>query len=255
MHGFYNNGNTCYFNSALQCVLRIHDLSSHILRNNYEKECTFTKLYRELVYVYFNKENFLKINIEPLLHAFQEKFPRFKSLYPHDSQDALFCIIDILEQTYPFTKTLVYGKKTQTTICPSGTTTLEEPFSVLLLNGDKPKVSEMMSTSEKWNVLDNYVDNNGVVHNASTTRDVISEYPKVLFISFDKKVDVVADEINNYELCGSILHHGNQFGGHYNSMIKLSNDWFMQDDEIVSKIDFKEKAPHHVLMYNLKSHP
>jgi ubiquitin C-terminal hydrolase len=77
MHGFYNNGNTCYFNSALQCVLRIHDLSSHILRNNYEKECTFTKLYKELVGIYFNKENFLKINIEPLLHTFQEKFPRF----------------------------------------------------------------------------------------------------------------------------------------------------------------------------------
>ena len=64
MHGFYNNGNTCYFNSAIQLLLRIHELSSHILKTEYTGDCDFTNKYKELVKIYFQNEKFLKINIK-----------------------------------------------------------------------------------------------------------------------------------------------------------------------------------------------
>lgn len=254
MHGFYNNGNTCYFNSAVQLLLRIHELSSHILKTDYTGDCDFTIKYKELIKVYFQNENFLKINIEPLLKSFQKIFPRFKSLYPHDAQDALFCVIDILEKSYPRLKSLVYGKRTQLTICPTSTKTMVEPFSFLILNGDKPTVGEMVTSSEKWHTLDDYEDDDGIKHNVATTKTYISEYPKVLFVSFDKKVNVNVNDFDNYELCASILHYGNQRGGHYVSMVKLK-DWYQQDDDTITKMELPSTDSHHVLMYIAKNPP
>lgn len=258
MHGFYNNRNTCYFNSAVQCMLRIHKLSEHILKSPYNGgDCAFTAHYTELVRVYFRNDACLKIDIEPLLKTFQEKFPRFKARQPHDTQDALFCIIDILEVTYPYVKELVYGEKEQRTICPSGTTSEKVPFSMLLLHGEAGKsVGELVGASEKWDTLTDYVDGAGTTHHVATTRASITRYPPILFVSFDKKVRVTAEDIfEKYEVCGSIIHVGSQSGGHYMSMIKLGAHWFAQDDDTVSRIDFPKLHDHHVLMYSLKNPP
>ena len=111
MHGFKNIGNTCYFSSAIQCFLHIHDISSHIVQNKYEGDCLFTKIYEELVHVYFSTHQVNVFTLEPLLHEFVKIFPRFKIGEPHDSQDALLCIIDILEKDYPIIKELVYVKQ------------------------------------------------------------------------------------------------------------------------------------------------
>jgi uncharacterized UBP type Zn finger protein len=259
MHGFYNNGNTCYFNTAIQCMLHVHQLSEHIINKPYGGECAFTQSYTELTRIYFQNEKHVKIDIEPLLKRFQDKFPQFKSKQQHDTQEALFCIIDILEATYPYLKQLIYGEKQQITICPSGTKTERVPFCILLLHcdGDEGKsVSELVSASEKWDVLDDYVDDLGTKHHVSTTRTSIIKYPPVLLISFDSKSRVLPDPIyERYEVSGSIIHLGNQCGGHYISMIKLNAKWFMQDDTNVSIVDFPSVPDsHHVLIYNaLKS--
>lgn len=257
MHGFYNNGNTCYFNAAVQCMLRVHALSERILRRPYDGDCAFTTRYSELVRVYFQNDACLKINIEPLLETFQEKFPRFRGRRPHDTQDALFCIIDILEVTYPYLKELVYGEKEQRTVCPSGSKSEKEPFSMLLLHGEKGRpVSELARASEKWDTLTDYVDDAGTTHHVATTRSSIARFPPILFVSFDKKVRVEADALfEKYEVAGSIVHVGNQSGGHYMSMVKLGTTWFAQDDDTVSVIDFPRVHDHHVLMYSLKNPP
>jgi len=257
MHGFYNNGNTCYFNAAIQCMLRIHELSDHILRNPYTGECTFTSAYAELVRVYFQSEKCLSINLEPLIEKFRDKFPRFKSRLPHDTQDTIFCIIDILEVSYPYIKELVYGENEQYTICPSGSKSEKVPFTILLLHSEDGKsVGDLVRTSEKWATLTDYVDDAGIKHHVTTTRTSIVKFPKILFVSFDKKIRIIADEIfEKYELCGSIIHKGDNHGGHYMSMIKLGDKWYSQDDETLSVVDFPKLHDHHVLMYNLKNPP
>ena len=73
-------------------------------------ECKFTKLYHELVTTYFTTQESGKFDLSPLLKAFRVEFPRFKADEPHDAQDALFCIIDILEKEYSIIKDLLYGK-------------------------------------------------------------------------------------------------------------------------------------------------
>lgn len=257
MHGFYNNGNTCYFNTAIQCMLRIHELSEHILRNPYDGDCSFTNAYTQLVQLYFKSEKCLTINIEPLLVKFTEKFPRFKSRIPHDAQDTIFCIIDILEVTYPYLKKLIYGEKNQSTISPSNSKSEIVPFTLLILHSENGKsVSELIKNSEQWDTLTDYIDDNGIKHHVATTRTTITKFPKILFISFDEKIRVDADDIlEDYELCGSIIHMGNKSGGHYISMIKLSDKWYMQDDNKLFLTEFPKINDHHVLMYSLKSPP
>lgn len=238
-------------------MLRIHELSEYILRKPYEGDCTFSTKYCELVKIYFQNEKCLNIDIAPLLKTFQEKFPRFKARQPHDTQDALFCIIDILEVTYPYLKDLVYGEKEQRTICPSGSTSEKVPFSMLLLHGENgKKMSELVGTSEKWDTLTDYVDDAGVKHRVATTRSSIIRYPHILFVSFDSKVRVAADTLfDKYDVCGSIIHIGNSSGGHYMSMIKLGDAWYIQDDEKILRTDFPVFHDHHVLMYSLKNPP
>lgn len=256
MHGFHNNGNTCFFNSAIQILINVKELTEYILKYTYSGGCEFTKVYVDLVHIYFENAPG-KINIDHLLHMFRNTFPRFKMYEPHDAQDALFCIIDILEKELPILKTLFYGKRTQYTICPSGTKEMEEPFSFLILNNSNAhdKVGDMITHSEKWNVLGDYMDDSGVTHNVSTTRSVITEYPKILFISFDMKQLVEMEEFKQYEICGSIIHIGTQNGGHYISILRRDNEWYLHDDDIIRKTVFPAKATHHVLMYRIKSPP
>lgn len=252
MHGFHNNGNTCYFNTAVQCMMRI---TEHILQEEYTGDCQFTIAYRELVRLYFGEKRVMKIDIHPLLHLFQEKFPDFKSMWPHDAQEALFCMMDILE---PYIKDDVYGEREQYTVWPGGKKMTKEPFSMLLLHGENGEtVDALIKKSEEWHALSDYVDDDGKKHHVATTRTSIVRWPKFLFVSFDKKVRVtVGDVLDKYEVCGSIIHIGKQSGGHYISMIKLKDGtWVLQDDTHITQVDFPETQDHHVLMYTLKTPP
>jgi len=261
MHGFTNLGNTCYFNSAIQTMLHIHEISSHILDNKYTGDCKFTHAYEHLVHIYFKTQESKAFTIGPILLEFVKIFPRFIIGRPHDSQDALFCIIDILEKSYTYIKELVYGEITQITISPVGKNTIKIPFCIHILNV-KQNVKDlniMIEESRKWNTLDDYVDNNGKKHNVATTRNIFSGYPKILFISFDKKSYVKIDEQlkienNIYELRSTIIHKGIQYGGHYMSTTKLGDDWIIQDDDTLGKLkQFPKEDNHFILVYNLKT--
>lgn len=258
MHGFANLGNTCYFNSAIQTLLHIHDVSVHILKNKYEGECTFTKIYEHIIHVYFSTREVKVFTLTPLLNEFVKTFPRFKIGEPHDAQDALLCIIDILEKDYPIIKELLYGEVAQITISPASKNVSKTPFCIHFLNMGKEvkSVNQMIEEGYKWNVVEGYVDDNGKKHHVATTRRIISKKPKILLISFDKKSQVKIDTCLNlgYELQGSIIHQGIQWGGHYISMCKLGNEWFIQDDDTLGKItELPKEDNHYVLVYSLKT--
>ena len=66
------------------------------------------------------------VNLKPLMCEFFKHFPRFDNADPQDAQEAILCIIDILERSCPDIKPWFYGKKIQETIWPKGKTMKEE---------------------------------------------------------------------------------------------------------------------------------
>jgi hypothetical protein len=160
MKGFGNLGNTCYFNTALQCLLQIPVMSNHFIRNPYEGECTFTRAYSEFIRIYWTRGQ-ETVDVKPLLTTFQKEFPRFKEDEQHDVQEAVMCIIDILERAEPVVKDWFYGKKTQETIWPGGKSSNEEDFSIHLITSEGGDMGKMLSKSTDWNTLENFEDTQG----------------------------------------------------------------------------------------------
>ena len=177
MKGFDNNGNTCYFNTAVQCLLYIPVLSNLFLRRPYEGECEFTQCYSNLVKSYWTKGQ-ESVNISTLLEHFRAKFPRFKSREQHDVQEAILCIIDILEVSKPEIKEWFYGKKKQEIIWPGGKSSNEETFSVHLITSYGKNMETMLLKSTDWNTIENFEDNDGKVHRVATSRSCFQSYHK-----------------------------------------------------------------------------
>ena len=257
MKGIENQGNTCYFNTALQCMLYIPALSNHYIRHPYDGPCSFSGAYSELTKVYWTRgQN--SVNVSQLLTLFQEKFPRFKVNEQHDVQEALLCIIDILERSTPEIKKWFYGKKVQETIWPTGKSSNEEDFCVHLVTSSGKDMGQILSKSTDWNVVDNYVDDDGKKHHLATTRMVFSQLPQVLIISFDKKCHVQILEkliIDNkqYNLISTALHVGDQDDGHYVSFVKRRNKWFLMNDEMMKEHELPEEGGYYLMVYNLKT--
>lgn len=257
MKGIENQGNTCYFNTALQCMLYIPALSNHYIRHPYDGPCSFSRAYSELTKVYWTRgQN--SVNVSQLLTLFQEKFPRFKANEQHDVQEALLCIIDILERSTPEIKKWFYGKKVQETIWPTGKSSNEEDFCVHLVTSSGKDMGQVLSKSTDWNVVDNYVDDDGKKHHLATTRMVFSQLPQVLIISFDKKCHVQILEkliIDNkqYNLISTALHVGDQDDGHYVSFVKRRNKWFLMNDEMMKEHELPEEGGYYLMVYNLKT--
>src|SRR6056300_1466264 len=257
MKGLTNLGNTCYFNTAVQCLLHTPVLTNYFLKKPYEGGCRFTRVYSNFVTVYWTGGH-SKLCVSPLLSMFQTEFPRFKSKEQHDVQEAILCIIDILERSIPIIKKWFYGKKVQETIWPGGKSTNEEDFSVHLITSNGTDMEEMLKKSTDWDVIENFEDNEGKVHNVATTRKLFSKLPQILMISFDRKSHIkIIENIlmgkYEYNLIASAVHVGFQNDGHYVGFVKRRNKWYYANDDHITQQDLPEEAGHYFMVYNLKT--
>ena len=257
MKGFDNLGNTCYFNTAIQCLLHIPIISNHFMRNPYTGKCSFTRAYSDLIRSYWTTGN-ETLNMKVLLEEFQHKFPRFKIDDQHDVQEAIMCIIDILERAEPTIKRWIYGKKVQETIWPGGKTSNEEDFSVHLITSDGNDMGKMLAKSTDWNVLTDFEDKNGTTFNVASTRMVFSKLAQILMISFDRKSHIrIIESIHigghEYNLIASAVHVGMQNDGHYVCFAKRKDNWFLLNDESTEKHSLPLEAGHYFMVYNLKT--
>lgn len=258
MRGFLNLGNTCYFNTALQCLLHIPVLSNYFIQRGYEGSCDFTKMYSTLVQFYWTSEQKGIVNPQALLHHFCKHFPRFENREPHDVQEAILCIIDILERACPEIKPWFYGKKVQETIWPGGKSTTTEDFSIHIVTAKHEDLGEMLRKSADWNVIENYEDTEGKVHNIATSRMLFSKLPQVLMISFDKKsyvevIEKILIDKYEYNLIASAVHIGIQRDGHYVSYVRHGDKWYYINDDFTTETSLPMRDGHYVLVYNLKT--
>ena len=258
MKGFRNSGNTCYFNTSIQCLLHIPCLSNYFIDHEYTGPCEFTKVYAHMTRLFWKVSDTRVVDISLLRKLFQVKFPRFIDHEQHDIQETILCIIDILEKSVPDIKQWFYGKKIQQTVWPGGKSERSEDFSVHIMCSRGTSMEEMLKESIKWNPLTDFIDDNGRVHHIATTRCIFSELPKVLMISFDKKSHIDVSEkifINQFEysLVATGIHMGVQFGGHYVAFTKHKGKWYYKNDDFVTEQSLPTRTGHYFLVYNLKT--
>lgn len=256
MRGLVNIGNTCYFNTSLQCLLQIPPLSNHFIRHGYDGSCEFTRAYANFVSRFWYAEDVGKpLDVRSLLDMFRRRFPRFTEGAQHDVQETILCVIDILEQSVPELKPMFYGKKMQETIYPGGKTTREEDFSVHLVCSIVGKDFEtMFKESLQWNTLTDYVDDAGKTHHVATTRNVFTALPHVFMVSFDKKSFIsVAEYIDiggiKYHLVAAAAHVGIQWDGHYVAFTRHREQWYYKNDGFVEAVELPRAGGFYFLIY------
>ena len=260
MRGLVNIGNSCYFNASLQVLLHVPILSNRFIKRQYTGECEFTRLYSRLVNDFWKASDPPREPLDPtpLIRAFQKTFPRFVDEEQHDVQEAVLCIVDILERAVPWIKGIVYGTKTQVTKWPGGESSRDEAFCVHILAHESgiDDIGKMLEKATDWTPIEGYVDDEGTRYHVAATRTFFKTMPKVLFVSFDQKSHVrVAERLSmstgdSYKLVASAVHAGVQCGGHYAAFTLHKREWRFRDDECDSRMqEIANPASHYFLAY------
>lgn len=101
--GFCNLGNTCFFNAALQCLVRVQPLTDFILSSEFENQINIRNpksskgriatAYRAFLEDLCASKSGYK-DPSNLRSAFVSKFKRFANFGQHDSQELLCCLLD-----------------------------------------------------------------------------------------------------------------------------------------------------------------
>ncbi len=258
MKGLDNLGNTCYFNCSLQCLLQVPQLSNYMILRNYAGDNEFAKEYQGMVRKVWLKGSG-SVNPDKLLELFRLRYPQFRTDNQHDSQEAFLCLLDILDNSLrPFNgnpnhsliREIFYGKMVQETVCKSGKSIRTEhtPMTILFSkNGET--IEQSIQSYQNWTTIENFKDDEGIIHHVSVTRNLFWELPKVLGFTtrmYGEKVRIKISEFlemkpflstgaplqsdTRYELFAVCKHHGSAHGGHYIAYTKHKGKWYIKND-------------------------
>ncbi|EEP81374.1 hypothetical protein UREG_06239 [Uncinocarpus reesii 1704] len=106
--GLSNLGNTCYMNSALQCVRSVEELTQYFLSNEYKKDLNpsnplahngeVAKAYANLLHQMFDENAAASIAPRNFKHTVSKYGPSFSGYGQHDSQEFVLFLLDGLQE-------------------------------------------------------------------------------------------------------------------------------------------------------------
>ena len=261
MKGLVNHGNTCYFNSAVQCLLQVPCFANHLILNRYRGGdplvSELQKLARELWIR--NKDDTQPVDPGAILGHFIHRHPQFVQGRQHDVQEAFLALLDDVEREIPQVKDMFYSQVETEVVCPGGRkTTTEDMMCHFLYPRQGEDIQQVLGRNQEWGVVEGYEDDQGKKWNVAATRTTIKGTPKMLAFSMGvrNRMDVVPHlEINGarYSLITTAVHVGVQSGGHYGSFGKHRGKWYLKDDESVREVDFPFKGECHYLAIYYRS--
>jgi len=242
LYSFLNLGNTCYLNSVLQCFI-----NDPCFKNQLKNDNILGKLLDQLkVDFTINEENINhKYNLLEIINYFDNNFKKFQQ---HDAHEFLLHFLDALKIMY------YYGKTKTSITCSNckNKSSIYEDFSTINLN-----------LNENCNLIDTFIDylKEEIINDyhcdkcnckiLATKKNYLYSLPSHLIIvlkkySFKKKQismnypfdnlkikETESGKIFNYTLYAIIYHYGNNDNGHYNCNIKINNNWYFIDDDVI----------------------
>lgn len=248
MRGLLNLGNTCYFNTAIQCLSHVPGLSKHLFHADLEgASCQITREYQRVVKKLFLKGHTDPVDPSALLEAFRTRFPRF-ARGQQDAQEVILVMIDVFESAIgkELVQDIFNGEDTQVTVYPGGRSTIKNPFTTLVLNVTEPcALGDLIKAREEPVAVAGYTDDSGKTHHVAAIQTQVVRWPKVLgftFAMYDYKFPIeIPLTFEGRQLFACVIHHGVQHGGHYALLVRRFDKWYMKDDESVSEITQPEK--------------
>ena len=244
MRGLVNLGNTCFFNTAVQCLAHVPSLSKHLFLNEYEGECDITKEYQEVAKQLFMAKGEGPVNPGNLLNAFRTKFTCFAGGGQHDAQEVIVCLLDVFEKSLgkELIQDIFNGEEIQETIYPGGKSQTRQTFTTLILdvNSDS-KLESLLETRAKHIGFSDYQDDTGRRHRVAAVGRMVSRWPRVIgftFSMYNSKFQIeIPETFEGRYLFAVVLHAGIMWGGHYALAVKRYGKWYIKDDESVSEMN------------------
>lgn len=244
MRGLYNLGNTCYFNTAVQCLAHVPPLTKHFFSADLDAcSCPITVEYQKVVRQLFLKDRTDPVSPSDLIGAFRVRFPDFANASQHDAQEVILHLIDVFEASLgkDLVQEIFNGEDAQETVYPTGMSTVKTPFTTLILDVSEPcRLADLLSDREEHTGIEGYTDNTGKTHNVAAVRNRVVRWPRVIsftFAMYDYKFPIeIPKEFENKKLFACVLHQGRRQGGHYALLVKRFDKWYIKDDEQVQEV-------------------
>lgn len=244
MRGLWNIGNSCWFNTSIQCLAHVPPLTKHLFSlPPYTGPCDITREYQKIVRELFTKDKTEPVSPSDLLGAFRLRFPQFVTGQQHDAQEAILLLIDVFEQSLgkELIQEIFNGEDSQETLWNDGMSTVKSPFTTLVLDVSEPcRLHDLLEDRFEERNIEGYVDAQGKTHEMAGIRNRVSKWPKIVSFSFsmyDYKFPIeIPFEFEGRKLFACVLHQGVQRGGHYALLVRRFDKWYIKDDESVREI-------------------
>ena len=244
MRGLWNLGNTCYFNTAVQCLAHVPPLTKHLFEADLTgTNCDITKEYQKVVKQLFLKGKTDAVSPSDLFGAFKVRFPQFADHRQHDAQEVILHLIDVFEQSLgkDFITDLFNGQETQVTSWSTGCSEIKSTFTTLLLDVSEPcRLQDLITDRIEPISIENYKDDSGQTHEKASVQTRVTRWPKFTNFSFsmyDHKFPIeIPLEFEGLKLFACVSHQGHQNGGHYALLVRRFNKWYIKDDDSVREL-------------------
>jgi ubiquitin C-terminal hydrolase len=286
--GFYNNGNTCYINSVLQCF--INDV---LFRNSIFKRFLADKenipensefgIIKEIIQtvnlLQQEQENtFVKFN----LNKFNEilfKNSYFNRFEQHDAHEFLLKVLDMFEKDI---KDVYYGQAKLKIKCMKCNNIKEviEDFSTINLTVNSTETLHLYDLFNNYLKKELHDDSDNLYYCENCKCNTITEkqinlwkLPKRLIVvlkrynqngnKLNTKIKYPIDfmliketssqKIRSFSLKNIIYHIGHQNHGHYINSSRINNKWYLIDDDSISinSKDIIENNNAYILIYSV----
>jgi ubiquitin C-terminal hydrolase len=257
-----NLGNTCFLNSALQCLSHVPVLSNKLLSEPYVGDCAVTDAYCKLVHQLWKTKPKFCADVRPFYAAFCKRFPRFGNGWPHDVQEVILELLDVFEKSIgaEFIRGNFNGTESQIITYPKGVSTTTASFTTLVLEPETAgqTLAALVRRREKGDAFSGYVDDAGTVYNVAMKEMRVDHLPRILIISFTQYTGRRAVEVprmyGDHVLFGLVVHQGSIHGGHYTAYVRHRNVWRHIDDTCITESEPPLHGDYYMAWYKKKLH-